>query len=63
MSAAVVLALASRGGRFSYVDGVKRNKQVPGVVIDGREPMLDLLAKAVRRAEVEFKHDDAVVRL
>lgn len=40
-------------------------KGTPGKTVasvDGRSLLLDLLANAVRRAEMEFKYDDAVAR-
>lgn len=40
MAAAVVLALADRGCRYSYVGGVGRDKEGLGVVLAGREQML-----------------------
>lgn len=42
MAAALVLVLAERGCRFSYVGGVERDKEGLGVVINGREQMLHL---------------------
>lgn len=42
MSAALVLALSGRGGKFSYVGGLERDKQGLGVVLDGHEQMLHL---------------------
>lgn len=40
MAAAVVLALADRGCKYSYVGGVSRDKKGLGIVINGRENML-----------------------
>ncbi|MGE4492689.1 MAG: TIGR02710 family CRISPR-associated CARF protein [Syntrophotalea sp.] len=61
MSAALVLVLAEKGGRFSYVGGAGRTKDGLGVVIDGQEKALylenpwDVLAiGACRDAELLF---------
>lgn len=42
MSAALVLALAHRNARFSYMGGAERTKGGLGVVVDGHEQMLYL---------------------
>jgi len=41
----------------------KKDQQLLGGNIDGQAFVVDLLANAVRRAEIEYKYDDAVARL